>query len=117
MGTLADSLFTVLMGWVRALVNSIWALFSADHTTLLGVFRQKLDADRAGDYRGGACGGLACLACALAALSSVGSARAAPAPPSVSGGRRRGGARACGPDAPARTGCCVPGGKRKLAAA
>lgn len=38
MGTLADSLFTVLMGWVRALVNSIWALFSADHTTLLEFF-------------------------------------------------------------------------------
>lgn len=26
MGTLADSLFNVLMSWVRALVNSIWAL-------------------------------------------------------------------------------------------
>ncbi|MDO5300391.1 MAG: hypothetical protein Q4F18_13250, partial [Clostridia bacterium] len=35
MGTLADSLFSVLMSWVRALVNSIWALFSADHTTIL----------------------------------------------------------------------------------
>ena len=35
MGTLADSLFTVLMGWVRALVNALWALFSADHTTTL----------------------------------------------------------------------------------
>lgn len=28
MGTLADSLFNVLMGWVRALVNGIWALFT-----------------------------------------------------------------------------------------
>ena len=36
MGTFADSLFTVLMSWVRALVNGLWALFSADHTTLLG---------------------------------------------------------------------------------
>ena len=35
MGTLADSLFTVLMGWVRTLVNALWALFSADHTTTL----------------------------------------------------------------------------------
>ena len=35
MGTLADSLFNVLMGWVRALVNAIWALFTTDHTTLL----------------------------------------------------------------------------------
>ncbi len=35
MGTLADSLFTVLMSWVRALVNAIWALFSSDHTTIL----------------------------------------------------------------------------------
>jgi len=35
MGTFADSLFTVLMSWVRALVNGLWALFSADHTTLL----------------------------------------------------------------------------------
>ena len=35
MGTLADSLFNVLMGWVRALVNGIWALFTTDHTTLL----------------------------------------------------------------------------------
>ena len=35
MGTLADSLFTVLMSWVRALVNALWALFSADHTTVL----------------------------------------------------------------------------------
>ena len=26
MGTLADSLFNLLMGWVRALVNAIWAL-------------------------------------------------------------------------------------------
>ena len=35
MGTFADSLFTVLMSWVRGLVNAIWALFSADHTTAL----------------------------------------------------------------------------------
>lgn len=35
MGTLADSLFTVLMSWVRALVNGLWALFSADRTTTL----------------------------------------------------------------------------------
>ena len=35
MGTLADSLFNVLMGWVRALVNGFWNLFDAEHTTLL----------------------------------------------------------------------------------
>ncbi len=35
MGTLADSLFTVLMSWVRTLVSGIWALFSAEHTTTL----------------------------------------------------------------------------------
>ena len=35
MGTLADSLFNVLMSWVRALVNSIWALFTTYHMTLL----------------------------------------------------------------------------------
>ena len=35
MGTHADSLFTLLMGWVRALVNAIWALFTTDHTTVL----------------------------------------------------------------------------------
>ena len=35
MGTLADSLFTVLMSWVRALVSGLWALFSADRTTTL----------------------------------------------------------------------------------
>ena len=35
MGTLADSLFTVLMSWVRGLVNALWALFSSDHTTAL----------------------------------------------------------------------------------
>ena len=35
MGILADSLFNLLMGWVRALVNAIWALFTTDHTTLL----------------------------------------------------------------------------------
>ena len=35
MGTLADSLFNVLMGWVRALVNSFWNLFDAEHTTML----------------------------------------------------------------------------------
>ena len=37
MGTLADSLFNLLMGWVRALVNAIWALFTTDHTTLLEI--------------------------------------------------------------------------------
>ena len=35
MGTIADSLFNVLMSWVRALVNALWALFSADGTTVL----------------------------------------------------------------------------------
>ncbi len=35
MGTLADSLFSVLMAWVRALVNALWALLSSDHTTAL----------------------------------------------------------------------------------
>ena len=35
MGTLADSLFAVLMSWVRALVSGIWALFSSEHTTVL----------------------------------------------------------------------------------
>lgn len=35
MGTLADSLFTALMSWVRALVSGIWALFSSEHTTVL----------------------------------------------------------------------------------
>lgn len=35
MGTLADSLFTVLMGWVRGLVSGIWALFTSDNTTML----------------------------------------------------------------------------------
>ncbi len=35
MGTIADSLFSALMSWVRALVNSIWALFTSEHTTLL----------------------------------------------------------------------------------
>ena len=38
MGTLADSLFTVLLSWVRGLVNAIWALFTSDHTTLLEFF-------------------------------------------------------------------------------
>ena len=38
MGTFADSLFTVLMSWVRGLVNAIWALFTSDHTTLLEFF-------------------------------------------------------------------------------
>lgn len=38
MGTFADSLFTVLMGWVRSLVNAIWALFTSDHTTMLEFF-------------------------------------------------------------------------------
>ena len=35
MGTLADSLFTVLLGWVRALVDSLWAILSAERTTIL----------------------------------------------------------------------------------
>jgi len=35
MGMLADSLFAVLMSWVRALVNGIWALFSSENTTVL----------------------------------------------------------------------------------
>ena len=35
MGTLADSLFSVLMSWVRALVSGIWALFSSERTTVL----------------------------------------------------------------------------------
>lgn len=35
MGTFADTLFSALMSWVRALVSSIWALFTSDHTTLL----------------------------------------------------------------------------------
>ena len=38
MGTLADSLFAVLMSWVRGLVNAIWALFTSDHTTMLEFF-------------------------------------------------------------------------------
>ena len=38
MGTFADSLFTVLMSWVRGLVNAIWALFNSDHTTMLEFF-------------------------------------------------------------------------------
>lgn len=35
MGTIADSLFAVLMSWVRALVSSFWALFSSENTTVL----------------------------------------------------------------------------------
>lgn len=35
MGVFADSLFTVLMSWVRALVNSLWALFTTEKTTVL----------------------------------------------------------------------------------
>ena len=35
MGTLADSLFSVLMSWVRALVSAIWALFGSERTTAL----------------------------------------------------------------------------------
>ena len=38
MGTFADSLFTVLMSWVRALVSGLWALFTSDHTTVLEFF-------------------------------------------------------------------------------
>ena len=35
MGTFADSLFNVLMSWVRALVSAFWALFSSENTTAL----------------------------------------------------------------------------------
>jgi len=35
MGIAADSLFNALMSWVRALVNALWALFSAERTTAL----------------------------------------------------------------------------------
>ena len=35
MGIAADSLFNVMMSWVRALVSSLWALFSGDHTSAL----------------------------------------------------------------------------------
>ena len=35
MGIAADSLFSVLMSWVRALVSALWALFSGDGTTAL----------------------------------------------------------------------------------
>ena len=35
MGIAADSLFNVLMSWVRALVSALWALFSGDGTTAL----------------------------------------------------------------------------------
>ena len=35
MGTVIDSLFSVLMGWVRTLVSGIWALFSSERTTAL----------------------------------------------------------------------------------
>lgn len=35
MGTLADSLFTVLMSWVRALVSALWSLVSSDDMTVL----------------------------------------------------------------------------------
>lgn len=35
MGAFADSLFAVLMSWVRALVNSLWALFTTEKTTVL----------------------------------------------------------------------------------
>ena len=38
MGTFADSLFTVLLSWVRGLVNALWALSTSDHTTLLEFF-------------------------------------------------------------------------------
>lgn len=38
MGTVTDSLFSVLMGWVRGLVDALWALFSSDHTTALEFF-------------------------------------------------------------------------------
>lgn len=35
MGIAADSLFSVMMSWVRALVSALWALFSGDRTTAL----------------------------------------------------------------------------------
>ena len=35
MNTVADSLFSALMSWVRALVNAIWAIFSSERTTIL----------------------------------------------------------------------------------
>jgi len=35
MGIAADSLFNVLMSWVRALVSALWALFSGDRTSVL----------------------------------------------------------------------------------
>jgi len=35
MGAFADSLFGILMSWVRALVGGIWALFSSERTTIL----------------------------------------------------------------------------------
>jgi len=40
MGTFADSMFNVLMSWVRALVSGIWALFSSENTTVLGFLGQ-----------------------------------------------------------------------------
>ncbi len=35
MGAFADSLFSALMSWVRALVNDLWTMFSSDRTTIL----------------------------------------------------------------------------------
>ena len=35
MGIAADSLFSVMMSWVRALVSALWALFSGERTTAL----------------------------------------------------------------------------------
>ena len=35
MNTVADSLFSALMSWVRALVNAIWAIFTSERTTIL----------------------------------------------------------------------------------
>ena len=35
MSIAADSLFSVMMSWVRALVSALWALFSGDRTTAL----------------------------------------------------------------------------------
>lgn len=35
MGIAADSLFNVMMSWVRALVSALWALFSGERTTAL----------------------------------------------------------------------------------
>ena len=76
MGTLADSLFNVLMSWVRALVNSIWALFTTDHMTLLEFLGKNWVMLVVIMLCGGAGDGLAGMAGSLEALSSVGTPRA-----------------------------------------